>query len=82
MQVLHAMLAVWAAGWLVYAARGGDALAAAGWALLGVIVTTSFEWQWYLVWPLAFAAATGRRRLLIATCAVGAALVIGRVPVA
>jgi alpha-1,6-mannosyltransferase len=82
MQVLHALLAVWVAGWLVYAARGGDALAAAGWALLGVIVTSSWLLPWYLVWPLALAAATDRRRLLLATCAVGASYVIGHAPLA
>ena len=47
------LLAIWTAGWLVYVARGGDALAAAGWALLGVIVASSWLLPWYLVWPLA-----------------------------
>jgi alpha-1,6-mannosyltransferase len=82
MQVLHAALAIWTAGWLVYVARGGDALAAAGWALLGVIVASSWLLPWYLVWPLAFAAASSRWRLLLATCAVGASYAIGHAPLA
>jgi alpha-1,6-mannosyltransferase len=82
LQVLHVLLATWVAGWLVYVARGGDALAAAGWALLGVIVASSWLLPWYLVWPLAFAAASDRRRLLLATCAVGASYVIGHAPLA
>ena len=35
MQVLHILLAVWSAGWLVYVARGGEVLAAVGWVLFG-----------------------------------------------
>jgi Glycosyltransferase family 87 len=77
---LHLLLIVWIAGLLVYVARGGDAVAAAGWALLGVITASSWLLPWYLVWPLALAAATDRRRLLVATCAVGAAYAIGHAP--
>jgi alpha-1,6-mannosyltransferase len=80
--VLHLLLGAWIAGWLAYTIRGGDALAAAGWTLLGVIVASSWLLPWYLVWPLAFAAATGRWRLLIATCAVGASYAIGHAPLA
>jgi alpha-1,6-mannosyltransferase len=82
LQVLHLLLAAWTVGWLVYVARGGDALAAAGWALLGVVVTSSWLLPWYLVWPLGFAAAADRRRLLVATCAVGASYAIGHAPLA
>jgi alpha-1,6-mannosyltransferase len=82
MQVLHVLLAAWTAGWLVYVARGGDALAAAGWALLGVVVASSWLLPWYLVWPLGLAAAADRRRLLVATCAVGASYAIGHAPLA
>jgi alpha-1,6-mannosyltransferase len=81
-QILHVVLAVWLAGLLVYVLRGGDALAAAGWALLAVVATSSWLLPWYVVWPLAFAAATGSRRLLLATCAVGACYVIGHAPLA
>ncbi len=82
MQVLHVLLAVWSAGWLVYVARGGEVLAAVGWVLFGVIVASSWLLPWYLVWPLAFAAAGDRKRLLVATCAVGASYAIGHAPVA
>ena len=81
MQVLHILLAVWSAGWLVYVARGGEVLAAVGWVLFGVIVASSWLLPWYLVWPLAFAAAGDRKRLLLATCAVGASYAIGHAPV-
>jgi len=79
---LHLLLAAWTLGWLVYVARGGDALAAAGWALLGVVVTSTWLLPWYLVWPLGLAAAADRRRLLLATCAVGASYAIGHAPLA
>jgi hypothetical protein len=82
LQVLHLLLAAWTVGWLVYVARGGDALAAAGWALLGVVVASSWLLPWYLVWPLGLAAASDRRRLLVATCAVGASYAIGHAPLA
>ena len=81
-QVLHLLLAAWTAGWLLYVARGGDALAAAGWALLGVVVTSTWLLPWYLVWPLGLAAAADRRRLLVATCAVCASYAIGHAPLA
>jgi hypothetical protein len=80
MRLLHEALAVWIAGWLVYVLRGGDALAALGWALLGVVITSSWLLPWYLTWPLAYAAASGNRRLLIATCAVGVSYVITHTP--
>jgi alpha-1,6-mannosyltransferase len=82
LQLLHVGLALWVAGWLAYVLAGGDALPAAAWALLGVIVASSWLLPWYLVWPLAFAAASGRWRPLVATCAVGAAYAIGHAPLA
>ena len=82
MHDLHLLLVAWTAGWLVYVALGGDALAAAGWALLGVVVASSWLLPWYLVWPLGLAAAAERRRLLVATCAVGASYAIGHAPLA
>jgi hypothetical protein len=82
LRILHVLLVVWIAALLVWVARGGDALAAAGWALLGVSVTSSWLLPWYLVWPLGLAAAADRRRLLVATCAVGASYAIGHAPLA
>jgi alpha-1,6-mannosyltransferase len=82
LQVLHILLALWIAGWLVATARGADALVATGWVLLGVVVASSWLLPWYAVWPLGLAAAAGDRRLLIASCAVAATYAIGHAPVA
>jgi hypothetical protein len=82
LRVMHALLAVWIAALLVHTARGGDAVTATGWALLGVVVASSWLLPWYLVWPLAFAAAAGSPRLLLAACAVGASYAIGHAPLA
>ncbi|MEA2170476.1 MAG: alpha,6-mannosyltransferase [Solirubrobacteraceae bacterium] len=78
--VIHILLALWLGTCGVLLLRGGDAVALAGWALLGVVMASTWLLPWYLVWPLALAAAAADRRLLIATCAVGAAYVIGHVP--
>jgi alpha-1,6-mannosyltransferase len=79
--VLHVLLAVWLAGLLVWVLRGGDFVAATGWALLGVIVASTWLLPWYLVWPLGFGAAAVDRRLLIAASGVALLYVIGHVPV-
>jgi alpha-1,6-mannosyltransferase len=56
---------------LVRACRGGDSLAACGWAFAGLVVSSTWLLGWYTVWPLPFAAvaADRRRRLLVATLA-------------
>jgi len=80
MRMLHVGVAIVITGLLVHVLRGGDPLPAAGWALLAVVATSSFLLPWYLAWPLAFAAASGSWRLVIATCAVGASYAIGHIP--
>jgi hypothetical protein len=80
MRVLHAGAVVVVAGLLLHVLRGGDPLTAAGWALLAVVATSGYLLPWYLAWPLAFAAASGSWRLVIATCAVGASYAIGHIP--
>ncbi len=50
--VLHVLLAVSLAGLLAWVVRGGDAVAATGWAFLGVVVASTWLLPWYLVWPL------------------------------
>jgi hypothetical protein len=45
-----------------------------------VVATSGYLLPWYLAWPLAFAAASGSWRLVIATCAVGASYAIGHIP--
>ncbi len=80
MTVFHVLLALWLAGCGIALLRGGDPLALAGWALLGVVLASSWLLPWYPIWPLALAACAGDRRLLIASSAVGASYVIGHVP--
>jgi alpha-1,6-mannosyltransferase len=56
---------------VVRAWRGGDSLAACGWAYLALVVSSTWLLGWYTVWPLPFAAVAGgrRRALLVATLA-------------
>jgi alpha-1,6-mannosyltransferase len=56
---------------LIRAWRGGDSIAACGWAYVALVTSSLWLLAWYTVWPLPFAAlAAGRRRgLLIATFA-------------
>jgi hypothetical protein len=48
-----AALVVWL---LVWTARGGDWVRAAGWAVLGLLVATAWLVPWYVIWVLPFAA--------------------------
>jgi len=41
---------------LVWTARGGDWVRAAGWAVLGLLVATAWLVPWYLIWALPLAA--------------------------
>jgi alpha-1,6-mannosyltransferase len=50
--------------------RGYDWVAASGWALLAITVTSTWLLAWYLIWPLPIAAVSRDRRLLYATLAV------------
>ena len=47
--------------------RGYDWVAAAGWTLLAISVTSSWLLAWYILWPLPLAVIARDRRLLIAT---------------
>jgi hypothetical protein len=51
--------------WRTY--RGYDWVAASGWALLAISVTSTWLLAWYILWPLPLAVVTRDRRLLIAT---------------
>jgi hypothetical protein len=55
--------------------RGYDWVAASGWTLLAIAVTSTWLLAWYIVWPLSLAAVTRDRRLLYATLAVQALFV-------
>jgi alpha-1,6-mannosyltransferase len=59
--VLHLMWRTW---------RGYDWVAASGWALLAIAVTSTWLLAWYILWPLPLAAISRDRRLLVATLAV------------
>jgi len=59
--VLHLLWRTW---------RGYDWVAASGWALLAIAVTSTWLLAWYILWPLPLAVITRDRRLLAATLAV------------
>jgi hypothetical protein len=56
--------------------RGYDWVAAAGWALLAIAVTSTWLLAWYILWPLPLAAIARDRRLLVATLAVQALFIV------
>jgi hypothetical protein len=63
----HVAFVVVALGLCIAVRRGYDWIAACGWALLAIVVTTPWFLAWYTVWPLPFAAVSRSRRLLAAT---------------
>jgi hypothetical protein len=56
--------------------RGYDWVAASGWALLAISVTSTWLLAWYILWPLPLAVVTRERRLLVATLAVQALFIL------
>jgi hypothetical protein len=54
-------------------------VAASGWALLAITVTSTWLLAWYLIWPLPLAAVSRDRRLLWATLAVQALFILHQV---
>jgi hypothetical protein len=65
--VLHLLWRTW---------RGYDWVAASGWTLLAIAVTSTWLLAWYILWSLPLAAITRDRRLLIATLAVQALFIV------
>lgn len=65
--VLHLMWRTW---------RGYDWVAASGWALLAISVTSTWLLAWYILWPLPLAVISRDRRLLAATLAVQGLFVV------
>ena len=59
--------------------RGYDWVAASGWALLAISVTSTWLLAWYILWPLPLALVTRDRRLLAATLAVQGLFVIHQI---
>lgn len=82
--LLHSLMTVALVGAVaaccVLAWRRREALTAAGWATIAVIVTLSWVLPWYVVWVLPFAALAGSRKLRVATLVLGAYLVISWTP--
>jgi glycosyl transferase family 87 len=66
--------------WLVWR-RGYDWIAACGWALLALVVGSSWLLGWYVLWPLPFAAIANDRRLKVASVALGLYFVAMRWPI-
>jgi hypothetical protein len=68
-------------GWLlVWTARGADWVRAAGWAALGLLVTTAWLVPWYVIWALPLAAVSRDRALVAATLALTAFQLFNGVP--
>jgi hypothetical protein len=68
--VLHLLWRTW---------RGYDWVAASGWALLAISVTSTWLLAWYILWPLPLAAVSRDRRLLAATLAVQALFIVHQI---
>jgi alpha-1,6-mannosyltransferase len=60
--------------------RGADWVAACGWAMVAVVVTSTWFLAWYAIWPLAFAAVSRDRRLMAATLGLQAFWLANHVP--
>ncbi|MFI4989321.1 MAG: polyprenol phosphomannose-dependent alpha 1,6 mannosyltransferase MptB [Solirubrobacterales bacterium] len=65
--VLHLLWRTW---------RGYDWVAASGWALLAISVTSTWLLAWYVLWPLPLAVIARDRRLLVATLAIQALFIV------
>jgi len=65
--VLHLLWRTW---------RGYDWVAASGWTLLAISVTSTWLLAWYIIWSLPLAAVSRDRRLLVATLAIEALFII------
>jgi alpha-1,6-mannosyltransferase len=65
--VLHLLWRTW---------RGYDWVAASGWALLAISVTSTWLLAWYILWPLPLAVVCRDRRLLAATLLVQALFIV------
>jgi Glycosyltransferase family 87 len=63
--------------WLTW--RGYDWVAASGWALLAIVVTSTWLLAWYTLWPLPLALVTRERRLLWAILAVQALFIVHQI---
>lgn len=74
--LLKAALAVIVAYLLWRTWRGFDWVAAAGWTMLAITVTSTWLLAWYILWPLPLAVIARDRRLLAATLVVQALFIV------
>jgi hypothetical protein len=74
--LLKAALVVIVAHLLWRTWRGYDWVAASGWSLLAIAVTSTWLLAWYTLWALPLAVVARDRRLLIATLAVQALFIV------
>lgn len=77
---LTVLLVAWVAWMLWRTWRGVDWIACAGWATLGVLVTTTWLLPWYGSWLLPLAALGDDRRLRLAALAATLYLIWARTP--
>jgi hypothetical protein len=75
--VAFAVVALWL---LVRTWRGMDPIRAAGWATLALLIASAWLVPWYALWVLPLVALTLDRRLLIATTALCAWMLVIAVP--
>jgi hypothetical protein len=59
--------------------RGYDWVAASGWTLLAIAVTSTWLLAWYTLWSLPLAVIIRDRRLLLATLAVQALFIVHQI---
>ena len=80
-RVAAALALVAALAWIAFRVwRGADWIAGAGWAMVALVVTSTWFLGWYSVWPLPFAALSRDRRLLVAALALQVFFVVNRIP--
>jgi hypothetical protein len=77
--LLKALLVLIAAHLIWRTWRGYDWVAAAGWTLLAISVTSTWLLAWYILWPLPLAVMSRDRRLLAATLVVQALFILHQV---
>jgi alpha-1,6-mannosyltransferase len=61
--------------------RGSDWIAGIGWAMLVLVVGSSWMLGWYILWPLPFAAISNDKRLRFATLSLFVYFVVQRWPI-
>jgi hypothetical protein len=79
--VLSGVLLAVVAACSVLAWRRREAVTAAGWATVALLVTLSWVLPWYVLWVLPFAALSGSRRLRVAALVLGVYFIAAWAPI-